>query len=863
MNKKLQSGSKILLFLLPLIITLNSCKEKEVKILPGSTEIKINKNWKFRQAGKDDWRNAEVPGNVHTDLLKNKIISDPFKNDGERKLQWIEREDWEYKTNFYIPFSTLNYDRVEINLDGLDTYANVYLNDSLILKADNMFIGWKIPCKQFLRPGENVLKIYFHSPINKSLPIADSLKYHLPAPFDVAKLKSSIFTRKAAFQYGWDFSPRFITYGIWRPVRINAWNTARINNVKIIQQQIKNLKADLSAVLEIESEIDIKAEINIKSKEKLFGNFKKNINLKKGKNICQIDFQIKKPKRWWANGLGEAFLYNIITQLKINSQLADSATVRTGLRTIEIENKKDSTGESFTILLNDKPVYIKGASYVPPDVFIPRVSKEKYKNIILSAKKANINMLRVIGSGIYENNEFYDLCDENGILVWQDFMFSNAMYPTFTLFNNSIEHEVDYNVKRLRNHPSIALWCGNENIENSWYNLNLQKGYNYSTADSSSIWENYLKIFHVIIRNSLKDNDDRYYLPSSPKFPFPKNINAGNYNFTEDWKDVKNANDFNKNSGRFVNGFGFQSLPYAKTLLSFAAPQDFYLDGPVFKSHQKLNDGNKILKDYILQFYKSPKNFESLIYVSQLMQAGLLKKAIESQRRKKPYCMGSIYNYLNDCWPGINSSTIDYEGNWKAAHFIIKKAFAPILVSPVEEGDKLKIYIVSDRLVNVSGVLEVKIMDFNGKIIFTQQIPVQVAQNSNKVYFESSEWKKYMKGRNMKNIVLEAKLSENDQTFYRNLYYFTLTKELALPTKAKIDLLLNGKEGNFDLTIITAKFQKNIFISSALNNIKLSDNFFDILPMEKITINIKCDKQIDKAELLKSLSFKSLIDTFK
>ena len=312
-----------------------------------------------------------------------------------------------------------------------------------------------------------------------------------------------------------------------------------------------------------------------------------------------------------------------------------------------------------------------------------------------------------------------------------------------------------------------------------------------------------------------------------------------------------------------MSSFGYQSLPAFSTFFSFAGPQDFNLDGPVLKTHQKQNDGNKIMVQQILLRYRTPKNFENLVYVSQLAQAENLKEAIEGQRRTKPYCNGSIIKYLNDSWPGINFSIIDYNGAWKAAGYFVKKAYAPILVSPVIENEKLKVYIISDRLVPLSGVLQVKISDLKGKEFFNQQIPVQIPANSNKVYFQSTEWKKFMKFKNLKNMVLEAKLSENNENFYRNLLYFVGPKDLVLPGLSKINLTINGKNGKFELAMSAKDFQKNIFLSSKAQGVNFSDNYFDMLPSEKIIINITCPPGLGPDELFKSLGIKGLRDSYK
>ncbi|MDQ6788971.1 MAG: glycoside hydrolase family 2 protein, partial [Acidobacteriota bacterium] len=390
-------------------------------------EISLNDNWEFREINKPDWHAATVPGCVHTDLLANKLIEDPFYRDNEKKLQWIGKTDWEYETTFQVSADTLKRQNIEIVFQGLDTYANIFLNDKPILDADNMFRTWRVGVKNSLKQGANVLRIRFRSPINEILPKMKTLDYELPAVNDQGE-KTSPHTRKAPYQYGWDWGPRFVTSGIWKPVNLVAWDDARIEDLQIKQNKLSKENADLSAIVEVVASTPINATIEVENQTDKKIAAAKQVKLSAGTNKIALDFAITNPKLWYPIGLGEPALYNFKAKLTVNKKTVDEATKRTGLRTLELLQKPDEYGKSFEFVVNGIPVFGRGANWIPADIFPTRVTKEKYKNLLASLRDANMNMLRVWGGGIYENDYFYDLADEMGILVWQDFMFACSMY---------------------------------------------------------------------------------------------------------------------------------------------------------------------------------------------------------------------------------------------------------------------------------------------------------------------------------------------------------------------------------------------------------------------------------------------------
>jgi len=421
----------------------------------------LNGGWKFRQGGAKEWSPAKVPGVVHLDLLRNNMIPDPYMRDNETKLQWIGETGWEYMKTFRFDEKNLAWKHIDLVSKGLDTYANVYLNDSLVLVADNMFREWYVDIKRFLHTGTNTLRIQFPAIIPENSARYSKLPNKLPGD-------EKVVNRKAAYHFGWDWGPKLVTCGIWRPIYIREWNEARVLGVQFIQKKLDDSAASLSAEFTLFSDPGDSADVRIflDSTEVL----RKPFNLNKGLNLIRGDFSIKNPVRWWPNGLGDPYLYNIRYEVYFNGRIAAEGRQKIGLRTIKLVQEKDSTGKTFYFKVNGSPVFIKGANYIPQDNFVPRVTDSAYRALIRDAKQANMNMLRVWGGGIYENDIFYDLCDENGIMVWQDFMFACAMYPGNKEFLDNVRNEAIQNIVRLRRHPCIALWCGNNEIDEGWKN---------------------------------------------------------------------------------------------------------------------------------------------------------------------------------------------------------------------------------------------------------------------------------------------------------------------------------------------------------------------------------------------------------
>jgi beta-mannosidase len=806
-------------------------------LLSQNFERSLNQeNWKFKQENKENWLPANVPGTVHTDLLANHIIENPFYGTNEKDLQWIENENWNYKTSFVISKSELKNKNIDLQFEGLDTYATVFLNGKPILEANNMFRTWKISVKKYLVGGENHLEIKFKSAVQEGKIQAKKLNYTLPGD-------EKVFTRKAQYQYGWDWGPRFVTAGIWKNVKLTFWNEAKIENVKFEQKELnkEEAKINFEFTLKVQNEGEYQIYLGAKPYE---------FQLKKGTNTVKIPIEIKNPILWWCNGLGVPHQYVFQFKLQSNEKVLDDKTLKIGLRTIELIQEKDKIGTSFYFKLNGIPVFMKGANYIPDDSFMPRVSDSIYKIRIKDAVEANMNMLRVWGGGIYADDAFYDECDKNGILVWQDFMFACAMYPGDEAFLVNVKQEVIDNVNRLQNHPSLAIWCGNNENDEGWKNWGWQKQYNYSKADSIKIWNDYEKLFHQLIPktlDSLLPKNKNIYWPSSPSIGWGRkeSLTQGDSHYWGVWWGKEPFEIYEKKVGRFMSEYGFQGVPNLETFKNFAKKEDLSLNSETIKNHQKHPTGYETIDEYMKRDFINPTNFEDYIYVSQLLQADGMKTAIEAHRRAKSYCMGTLYWQFNDCWPVTSWSSVDYFGNWKAFHYQVKRSYENLLISVQEEKDSYKIFVINDDLEAISGNLKIQSNDFKGNLLLEKSFKIEVQPNSSEVYFTLS--KKDISEINLKKSLLNIEFNSGKKST-STAFYFAKPKDLALEkptiTIKKVDDLI--------IEITSDILAKNVYLST-VENTHFSANYFDVLPNQVYRITLSKPSE--------NIIVKSLFDT--
>jgi len=846
------------------------------------TAVALHSGWRFRalndkgHPGVEQWHAAEVPGLVQTDLLSNKLIPDPFYRDNEKSLQWIGLTDWEYQTEFDVDAATLARGHVDLQFAGLDTYADVYLNDAELLKADNMFRSWRLPVKDRLHAGKNTLRIVFHSPIMLMMPKVKALSYRLPTVGQVQivseeGIATDPYTRKAPYNYGWDWGPRYITEGIWLPVKLIAWDDLRIDNFHIRQQKISKDEAELWA------EFDIVAaksgDVNL-AIEQDGANGKKvpaathSARLDEGTNHITVPFRIANPSLWYPNGYGPQTLYKFFATLSTSKNkkpvVEDRAELRTGLRSLELRRQPDQWGKSFTFVVNGIPVFAKGADVIPFDSFMTRVTPAQHRQILQSARDAHMNMIRHWGGGYYETDDFYDVCDELGIMVWQDFMFGGAMVPGDLAFQENVRAEVTEQVKRLRDHPSITLWSGNNEVEAGWrfWGDRVYFKETLTPPQRERVWQDYVELFHDIIKSVVAENGAPVpYWPSSPSANFeddPGGQRNGDMHYWSVWHALEPISEYTHQFPRFMSEYGFQSFPDIATVHKFAEPQDLDIISPVMQVHQKNVGGNERIRTYMLREFREPKDFESFLYVSQVLQAEAIKVGAEHLRRQRPRTMGSLYWQLNDCWPVASWSSIDYYGHWKALHYYARRFYDDLLVSPWEENGTLSVYVVSDKVKPSESELRIRVMDFQGKTILEKKQAVTVSELSSKVYASFSR-QELLKDTDAQHAFAVIDLTQNGKVVSRNLWLFDRVRNMALPSPS-IQAELTGSDGNYTLRLRSAVLARHVYVTFGDHVVEASDNYFDMLPNEPLTLQVKAKSNIDA--LRRSLKVRNITDAF-
>jgi beta-mannosidase len=819
----------------------------------------LHHNWHFRKINDQKWLPATVPGTVHTDLLENGRIQDPFYRLNEQSQQWIEREDWEYYTNFTLQATDLEQPNVILFFGGLDTHADIHLNGFFLGHSDNMHRSWAFAVKNHLLLGKNELHIRFHSAFKYGLQQYTSLNYTIPvSDNDQGKPKVSVFSRKAGYHFGWDWGPRFVTCGVWLPVYLHFWKEARLANAFFKLKKLTRDKATYRLHLDCITDFSGKLDIKVWNKTDNILCISQDIKVSESLNHAVFDVVIDNPTLWWSNGLGEAHLYTFQIQLIYKEETLDSQDFKIGVRTIEVIKKPDQDGTSFYFELNGAPVFMKGANYIPQDNFLPRVTSDQYKKLIADAKKSNMNMIRIWGGGVYERKEFYDLCDEAGILIWQDFMFACAMYPNDEQFLENVRLEAFEQVRRLRNHACLAIWCGNNEILEAWHHWGWQ--ITLSAKGKKENWAAYQRIFYEILADIVKIHDgNRFYLPSSPSSDHRElsNFKSGDVHFWEVWHAESPFETYKSKIGRFMSEYGFQSFPDFATVQKYTQPEDWSIDSPVMKSHQRHPRGNELIKIYMERDYIVPTDFKKFLYVGQLLQAEAIKTAIEAHRRAMPYCMGTLYWQLNDCWGVASWSGRDYYGKWKALQYAVKKAMSPILVSPVIEFHNLHVYIVSDFLQSKDAILKTQVIDFQGNTLFENVQNVAIEANSSHIYLYADENDIFQNISRRESVIYTALHARSGELLSDNYLYLKAIKELTLPT-AKITWHIEKTiENGFELVLSSDVFAKNVYLSLG-DGAFFEDNFMDIQANIPQKINVMTNKT--SAFLKENLRIESLVD---
>lgn len=805
---------------------------------------KLHDNWRFRQGRAEIWYPATVPGTVHTDLMANDIIEDPFFRLNERAVQWVDKEDWMYETTFTATADEVSAENQQIVFHGLDTYADVYLNHERILNADNMHRTWKCDVKGKLREGENLLEVYFNSPIKVDLPKYDLYDYTFNTGPDQSQNGGifhktlSIFARKAGYHYGWDWGPRLVTSGIWRDIDLQTWNGLKIDNVQYVQKDVTAARAQLSTIVRVLSDYDTPdATVTVTADGKTVASRK--TALKKGLNTVTLDYSVKKPRLWWSNGLGEPYLYDFQTSVKAGDDLvADNEQI--GLRSLRLIQEDDAWGRSLTFELNGKPVFMKGVDMIPLDNFLPSITKERYEKHVLDAKAVNMNMIRVWGGGVYEDDYFYELCDRNGILVWQDFMFACSTYPADSAFIANIRQEAIDNVERLRNHCSIALWCGNNECQDVYYGW----GGRYNYYKEKGVEELTTKQFKDMYFRTLPQVVEQYgggiaYRPSSP-FAFedtPSDGIHGDAHYWGVWHGRDSIGHYNVEKARFFSEYGFQSFPEFESVKIYAPQErDWAIDSEVMMAHQRAGSyANNLIKEYMGQEFRTPDDFPTFLYVGSILQGDAIKTAVEAHRRDMPHCMGTLVWQHNDCWPVASWAGRDYYGRWKAQQYYSRAAYDDILVSPVVINDTLSVNIVTDRRTPAKGTFTLTAMTLDGKPVMTRSFPFTARPLTSTMVF-SDKVGNLLSDYSRGDVIFHTSFTTGDRT-YDNVGFSTKQKHMNY-TAPDYTLSITPSGDGYDVTVGSNVFARGVFLSlDGIDNF-FSDNYFNIMPGSSRTIHV-------------------------
>lgn len=812
----------------------------------------LNDRWKMNKSGCSEKLDCCVPCSVYKTLIEHGKIPDPYYRENEFISTEICDDDYDFSTEFEASDELLGNSRVILRFDGIDTLADVFVNDCFVGSADNMHRIWEFDVKKAVKAGRNKIVVKIKSP-NKYI-----AEKHAERPLWGVDTTMEGYThiRKAHCMFGWDWGPKLPDMGIWRNVTFLALSYGRITDVHFTQIHNENnveLKCDVNA--ECSENHIVRLEVTSPDGEIIAD---KKAGTEHGK--CVIKCNIENPQLWWANGYGDQPLYKCRVILEnASGETVDEDVKRIGLRTLTISQDKDQWGEEFCFKLNGKKIFAMGANYIPEDQIVTRCSEERTRYLLEQCKKANFNFIRVWGGGYYPDDYFYDYCDENGLIVWQDFMFACSTFLLTDEFRNTVIEEVRDNIVRLRNHPSLGLWCGNNEIESMWEGWGI--------PDDPQSKADYLTQFEEIIPEIIKElSPEIFYWPSSPSsgggFNNSSSNHAGDMHYWDVWHNFKPIEAFRQYYYRFCSEYGFESVPSIKTIETFADENkgDFDLMSPVMEAHQKCVEGNEKIMFYLAQMTRYPYSFKRLIYSSQLVQADCIRSNVEHMRRARGRCMGSAYWQVNDSNPVISWSSIDYFNRWKGLHYYARKFYAPILLS-VDDSDLLHpvFNISNETMSDFSGKIIWNIRNNRAEVLEGGEMDAECLQLS-ACDIGSIDLSMYLKNRDdMRDKYLEYCLVSENRIISRGTTIFVRPKEFVfLPPK--IQYRLNEKEDRFILEFSADNFAKSVCLDLNDGDCVFSDNWFDIHGNERVRVEIlKSDinRTYTKEDLEKALIIQS------
>lgn len=824
------------------LISLASCFAHRADAA-GVQILSLNGPWQVALTGGNEWLPAKVPGCIHTDLLAAGRISDPFYRDNERTIQWVGETNWTYRRAFEVSAADLAHDRVLLRCEGLDTLATVRVNGRELARTDNMFRTWEFDVKPVLKTGTNAIEISFES----VLPYIQKCNAErtLPEWAGPHEPKGRAWVRKEPCNFGWDWGPVFITCGIWKNIELVAFDEARLADVAVLQDHSgkKGVKLAVQIAVETTHSSALQALVTVTQDRQPVA--QSTVNLVDGK--AAADLMVAHPQLWWPAGMGKQPLYEVrVDLLNANHEVLDSSVKRIGLRTIELL-PADQT-HSIRFAVNGVPFFAKGANWIPSDPFASRVTPEKLRRYVADAVAVNMNTLRFWGGGYYEEDALYDACDEMGVLVWADCKFACSSYPAFDdKFMENVRQEIRDNVRRLRHHPSIAVWCGNNEIslltKPEWSAESMGK------AD-------YDKLFSGLIGGEIKAlAPQALYVPGSPE--------VGDLHFWQVWHGGKSFDAYRTLNG-FMSEFGFQSFPEPKTVDSYTTNEDrTSLHTPIMDWHQRsAGNGNKKISDMMERYFQPAKDFDSALWLSQILQGYGIKTGAEFWRQNMPQSMGCIYWQYNDCWPVASWSSVDYYGRRKALHYMARRFYAPVLVSGLEDttNQSVAIYVTSDLLKSSPGRLTWEVTDPKGASLTRGteklKLPAQTSRCAKQL-----DLRELAEKHGASNLLVWLKMEVRGQPASENLVTLVYPKELALADPGLKPAIRKTQDG-FRVTLTAKSPALWTWLTLKNADAGFSDNFVHLRPGSPVEIVVKPSHPMTDAEFASALQVHSLFDTY-
>lgn len=813
--------------------------------------------WRIKSVNGSDWYPVSIPGEVHIALMDADRIPDPFAADNELDVAWVAETDWIFEGIIHVSEALLNKDQVMLTFDGLDTLAEVSINGSLLGKTKNAFRTYSWEVKDQLHTGENVIKIKFQSPVNYVTPLQD--EFPLPSPKE--SIPGGPYLRKAPCQWGWDWGPKLPPIGIWKEARLTGYSTARLDSIQIQQEHASDGSVTLSADVSVHqwSQAELQIDLSMQDPE---GNTYTS-TCKVIEDTAKASIEILNPKLWWPNGYGDQALYEAYITLRLeDGTVLDSKEFQIGLRTLELQQEKDEFGESFTFVVNGVPVFAKGANWIPADSFPTRISREHLDQLLGDAVKAHHNMIRVWGGGFYESEDFYDLCDKYGILVWQDFIFSCSIYPlNDPKYIDEVHQEVIDNVERIRHRASLALWCGNNEMDWGW------ESWGWSEGDFENYREAYTQFFYRTLPEWLSELDpDTPYWFSSPTSGTPfvdANSNQkGDAHYWEVWHGAQPFSSYREQYPRFMSEFGFQSLPPLKTIRTYANEDHWNLTDYMIEHHQRSAYASALFMGQMAMHYMMPVDFPSLVYMTMVLQAEGIRYGVEHWRRNRHRVSGTLYWQLNDCWPVASWSSLDYYKRWKALHYASRRFYAPLLLSIEDDRSKaaMRVHLTSDLQEAWYGEVRWRLMRLDGEILESGDFEVEIDPLSSTKLLEK-EFNQLSLVEKRETVFI-AQLVKDDTVMTTQLATFVPDKHLQL---VKPQLQATLREGERDTVIIelTAGYLARLVeLSLDDADVVFSENYFDVLPGEMIQITCPKPEGWTIDDVGRSLTVFSLYDSF-